>query len=249
MKFFSTLILFIFSCLISSGQCLPDSGITHNDPGIYPDSLTGLPHAVTGFPYSTVLQVKVLSDTIVPPFQAFIDSIVIDNVSGLPLGFSYLCVPASCSFPGGSDACILLQGPSPSMQMIGTYPLIVHTIVYFKIAGTPQSQVDDNDDYSIMIDTTTGISVYDKLNFSVGQSIPNPAKDFAIIPVSLSRQDEITLTIVNLIGRKVIRKMYNLQRGKTNLSVDIRGLQPGIYLYTLSNGVNTFARRMIISND
>ena len=249
MKFHSVLFLLLFSSLISTGQCVPDSSITHSDPGIYPDSITGLPQAITGIPYSTVLQVKVLTDTTVSPFHVFIDSIVIGNVSGLPIDFTYLCVPASCSFPGGSDACILLQGPAPTLQMVGTYPLIVHTVVYFKLAGTPQSQADNNDDYTIVIDTTTGISVYDKLNFSVGQCIPNPVKDYALIPVTLSRPNEVTLTIVNLIGKKVFNRSYNLPKGTTNISLDLHQLQPGIYLYTFSNGVNSIARRMIISNE
>jgi Secretion system C-terminal sorting domain len=196
-----------------------------------------------------VIQTKVLTDSVVPPFTAIVDSIVIDNVSGLPAGFTYSCTPSSCSFPGGADACILLEGPAPTVQMGGIYPLIVHTTIYFKIAGTPQNLTDDNDDYSIVIDTTTGISFIDRAPFSIGQSIPNPAKDNVIIPVTLTRPDEINLKIVNLIGKKVFSRTYSLSKGKSNLSIDLHGFQPGIYLYTISNNVNSIAKRMIISND
>ncbi len=249
MKFFAAICFLFLMNVVSFAQCIPDTSITHNDPGIYPDSATGLPHAVVGVPYSTVIQTKVLTDSVVPPFTAIVDSIVIDNVSGLPPGFTYSCTPSSCSFPGGSNACILLEGPAPSSNLAGAYPLVVHTTIYFTLAGTPSSTTDNNDDYSIVIDPINGISYTDKQSFSVGQSQPNPAEDIVLIPVTLVRPDVVNLKIVNLIGKNVISRNFSLPKGKSNLSVDLHGLQPGIYLYTISNSVNSVSKRMIISND
>ena len=249
MKVFTAFVIFLLSNLITSGQCIPDTSITHNNPGNYPDSITGLPHASVGISYSTVIQTRILTDSTVGPFHAFVDSIVIDDVTGLPTGFTYSCYPINCSFPGGSNACILLQGSPPTIPMIGTYPLVVHTTIYYKISGTPQNLVDNNNDYSIIIDTTTGISSPDKIYFNVGQNVPNPAKEYTVIPVTMVHSDEISLTVVNLIGRKVLSHIYNLQKGKTNITLELRSLLPGIYLYTFSNGVTSVVRRMIITND
>ena len=249
MKFFTSVIFFLAFSLITSGQCVPDTSITHNNPGNYPDTITGLPHALTGQPYSTIIQVKVLTDSTVGTLTGIVDSIVVGNVTGLPSGFSYSCTPSGCSFPGGSDGCITLSGSAPSIQMVGTYPLVVQSIIYFKIFGTPQTLQNDILGYSIVIDTTTGISSLDKINFSAGQNSPNPAKDYTVIPLTISHPEEVSLTIVNLIGKKVLSRSYNLQKGKTNITLDLHNLQPGIYLYTFSNGLFSVARRMIITND
>ena len=249
MKIILSIFIFVITNIFASAQCIPDSSITHNDPGIYPDSATGLPHAFTGVPYSTVIHTNVFTDTTVGPLVATIDSIVIDDVTGLPPGFSYLCTPSNCSFTAGSNACILLQGPAPTAGMIGNYPLIVHTIVYYKIFGTPNFLLDNNDDYSITIESSTGISVNEKLTFGAGQNMPNPAKDYTLIPVTLLRNENVTFTLTDLIGQRIIDRTIFLQKGKTNIPVDLHNLQPGIYLYTVSNGKSTVAKRMIISRD
>ena len=249
MKIFTSFVFFLVSYLITSGQCVPDTSITHNKPGNYPDTITGLPHSITGQSYSTVIQVKVLTDSTVGTLTGVVDSIVVENVTGLPSGFSYTCTPSSCSFPGGSDGCITLSGSAPTILMVGSYPLVVQSTIYFKIFGTPQTLQNDILGYSIVIDTTTGISTLEKNNFSAGQNSPNPAKDYTVIPLTISRPEEVSLTIVNLIGKKVFSRSYNLQKGKTNITLDLHNLQPGIYLYTFSNGLTSVARRMIITND
>ena len=249
MKVFIAFVFLLMWYTITSGQCVPDTNITHNSPGTYPDTITGLPHSYVGQVYSTVIQVKVLTDSTIGSLTGIVDSIVIENVSVLPSGFTYSCTPSGCSFPGGSDGCITLTGVAPTSQMIGTYPLIVESTIYFKIFGTPQTLQNNITGYSINIDATTGISAFDKFHFGVGQNSPNPSKDFTLIPITLSQSDEVSLTIVNLIGKKVLSHTYNLQKGKTNISLDLHSLQPGIYLYTVSNGATSVSKRMIISND
>ncbi len=249
MKVIYPLICLLFFGTLSYAQCVPDSGITHNVPGIYPSAAIGLPHAITGQPYSTVIQVFVRPDTTIGIFHVIIDSVNVENVVGLPPGFTYSCTPSNCSFPGGTNGCIFLQGQAPSNQMAGTYPLVVRLKEYGTLSGTPLNQLDSSTDYSIVVDSTTGIGTLEKSNFSAGQNLPNPAKESTIIPVMLVHPEIVSLTVSNIIGKKVIFQTYNLQKGKTNIQLDIHGLQPGIYLYTISNGTNTITRRMIVSND
>jgi hypothetical protein len=241
------LALFIYSS--SWSQCVIDTSITHNVPGIYPDSATGLPHALVGVAYSTVIQVHVKPDTVFAGSTGIIISVKIDSVTGLPPGFTFSCTPSNCIFPGGGDGCLLLSGSAPPINLVGSYPIIVHMTVSGTLSGVPLSVPDQNNDYVIMIDSTTGISTVERANFSIGQNLPNPANENTIIPVTLIQPDEITLSVSNLIGKKVISQTYNLQRGKTNIAVDLHGLQAGIYLYTITNGKTTVTRRMIISNN
>ena len=247
MKSFTSFILVMFTCLTGWSQCIPDTSITHNQPGTYPDSASGLPHAITGQAYSTVIQVKVLTDSTVGGLTGIVDSIVIDNVIGLPNGYSYSCTPTGCSFPGGSDGCITLSGPG--LSNTGNYPLTVQSTIYYKIFGTPQTLQNDITGYYIVVDTTVGLSFPEKQIFSAGQSIPNPAKDFTTIPLFLPHSGEVTLSVINLIGKSVYTHTFYLQKGKTNIPLDLHGIQPGIYMYSLSNGTSTVTRRMIVSNN
>ncbi len=249
MRFLILLFCLLVSTNFVNAQCTPDTSITHNDPGVYPDTITGLPHAYVGVNYATTIQLKVLADTVIGGFTVPVDSIVVNGVTGLPAGFTYLCTPSGCSFPGGSDACILLQGPAPTGNMTGTYPLVVQVTAYGVVFGTPTNVPANITGYSIVIDSTTGINDLYTVNYTIGQNTPNPAREYTSIPVNLVRNENVNVSVSNLLGKKVIEHSYNLHRGRNNINLDVHGLQPGIYLYTVTIGKNNTTRRMIISNE
>ncbi len=111
--------LMLFFPALSFGQiCMPDTSFT--DPGFYPDSL---PPACVNIPYSTTLTVVVPQDTTValPPFGTFtlpIDSVVLDDIIGLPASFSYGCNPGNCVIPGASTGCVGISGTSSAADTI-----------------------------------------------------------------------------------------------------------------------------------
>lgn len=250
MKKLVTLIAICFA-ISNSGfaQCVPDTSITHNDPGIYPDSATGLPHAYVGLSYLADIQVKVLTDTTYMGFPATIDSIIINSVSGLPAGFSYSCTPSNCIFPGGSNACIQLTGAAPTSGMMGVYPLTVNMSIYGRAFGIPQTVLDTNDSYIIYIENNVGITPITNLNFTVGQSNPNPATTVTFIPVDVPRNVVVHFTVSNLLGKQVISHDVNLQKGSNSIPLNVLNLQPGIYLYNITYGGNSITRRMIVSEN
>jgi hypothetical protein len=233
----------------SVAQCVPDTFITHNDPGVYPDTITNLPHAHENQPYATTIQLKVKADTFYLAQTITIDSINILSVTGFPTGFQYSCTPSNCSFPGGSDACLYLTGTAPTAGMIGTYPITVNVKAYAHPSGIPLSLSSTITGYNIVIDTTTGISGVNAYTFSVGQNSPNPAKDNTVLPVNLVHSADVNVKITNLIGKKVFDRSFDLNRGLNNVNLDLHGLPPGIYLYSVTEGKSTITRRMIVSND
>ena len=250
MKKLITLIEVCFAFSNSSiAQCVPDTAITHNVPGIYPDSATGLPHSYVGLAYLADIQVKVLTDTVYLGFPATIDSIKINSVSGLPAGFTYDCTPSNCVFPGGSDACIQLTGAAPNSGMMGVYPLTVNMAIYGQAFGIPQTVLDTNDSYIIYIENNVGIAPITNLNFTVGQNTPNPASVSTLIPVNVPRSAVVHFTVSNLLGKQIISKDVNLQKGSNTIPVNLQNLQPGIYLYNITYGGNSVTRRMIVSEN
>ncbi|REJ84893.1 MAG: T9SS C-terminal target domain-containing protein [Bacteroidetes bacterium] len=238
-------------CLIFSfkgiAQCIPDTSITRNIPGIYPDSATGLPHAFVGVPYSTVLQVKVPRDTVYQGLPAVIDSIKVTGVSGIPSGFSYQCNPNSCVFPGGSDACVLIQGNAPTVGQVGIYPIVVDMTIYGRVLGFPQTIQDSNDNYRIVIENPTSVAAQQALTFGVKQNAPNPFSRFTSFTVTSPSNANITLKVTDLIGNVIHTSTRSVSKGNYNWTFDAAELENGVYLYIVSDGRNSVTRRFVVS--
>jgi hypothetical protein len=245
---FALALLFLFAVSErSAGQCTPDPVATGGIPGIYPDSLTGIPHATVGIPYSTVFQIKVPVDTTYLGLPAIIDSINVTGVTGLPSGFSYACNPGSCSFPGGSDGCFVLEGSAPTSGQIGSYPLIVNLMVYGRVLGVPQSLPSSNDNYTLYIDQNVGVSSLVPSGFFVSQNLPNPFGNTTEVIVGSPSADRITVTVADLLGNIVRNESYQVQKGQNRLQFRADDFSSGVYLYTITNGKQSYTRRMIVS--
>ena len=250
----------VLACLFTTtayAQCVPDTSITHNDPGVYPDSATNLPHAIVGIPYSTVIQIKVLTDTtvIIPPFPipvpVTIDSILATNVSGFPPGFYYTCTPSSCTFLGGSDACLLIEGPAPTAGQAGQiYPIHVSLMIYGHItgSGTVVSDSGNVDYYFIQVDPNTGISQLNHDHFEVQQNKPNPFSDFSVIEYYSPASSNVDLKVSNMLGKTVYSRSYQSQRGLNRITLQAGDLTPGVYFYSLGIGKTSVTKRMIVDS-
>ncbi|TAH43074.1 MAG: T9SS type A sorting domain-containing protein [Bacteroidetes bacterium] len=241
------LMVSIFVSMNAIAQCVPDSSVTHNTSGIYPDSATGLPHAFVGVPYSTVIYVYVPTDTVYLNLPVTIVSIDVTGVTGLPPGFSYTCTPSNCVFPGGTNACLTLQGPAPTSGMIGNYPLVVEMDVNGLLSGFPQTIQESNDNYTIVIENTTGLWTVSNGTFSVKQNSPNPVNRFTRIPVNSKVNGTLFLKFTDILGNVVLQEEREVQKGINNLLVDAANFEAGIYLYTVSDGKSIVTRRLIVS--
>lgn len=120
-------------------------------PGIYPDTTTNLPPATAGTSYGTDIQARVFEDTVVAGTTVIVTDITINNVAGLPSGFTYTCNPSNCVFPGGGNGCIWLSG-NPTAAQVGTYNLTVNVTLHGVVGGfIPVSQASTVNGYRIVI--------------------------------------------------------------------------------------------------
>jgi hypothetical protein len=255
-KSLSLLAAICLSGFATFAQCVPDTSITHNDPGVYPDSATNLPHAIVGIPYSTVIQLKVLTDTttMIGPITVpvTIDSIIATNITGLPPGYAYNCTPPTCSFLGGSDACILLQGPAPTPQEIGmVYQIHVEVMVYGHITGTGTTlpaQASNVDYYFIQIDDNVGINSHSTSTFQVLQNNPNPFHGISTVEFNSPKSAMVTVKVANMLGKTISTKTILAKSGLNKFMFNADEYEPGIYFYTISSEKNAVTKRMIVDN-
>jgi len=246
MKRLLLLVVIVGAAISVNAQCVPNTSITQ--PGIYPDSATGLSSGVINQPYNQVLQLRIPTDTTVVIFgntqNVTINSITLTSFTGLPPGITYACNPGSCVFPGGSNGCALLSG-TPTQA--GTFNPVAITNTSGTIIGFPINQVDTINYYTIVINTASGIAGNQKLKFELMQNDPNPFSNHTDIKFTVGHQSIVTLKVFNLIGKEVIHKSIQCQAGRNNYRLLGDDLLPGVYMYTLSDGITTYTRRMIYS--
>ena len=137
--------------------CYPDSQFTLE--GIYPDSLTGLSNAYVNQPYNEVLTAVIGLDTLYEIFplgaiQITIDSVLINNITGLPSSFTYSCNPVNCSYDAGTSGCMNIYSISnPTIADTGLYQLNIEYTIYasnIPLLGSTTLNTFNND-YSINI--------------------------------------------------------------------------------------------------
>ncbi len=87
---------------------------------------------------------------------------------------------------------------------------------------------------------STGVHSHEPLgvlNLSIQCAAPNPARNFLSITVSLAVQSEVSVSIFDLSGRLVTRTPISMcPEGVSELSVDITGLEHGVYFVLASDG-------------
>ncbi|MFM2206277.1 MAG: hypothetical protein RL213_252 [Bacteroidota bacterium] len=245
--------LLLFTLLLgasftASSQCVPDTSITHNVNGVYPDSATGLPHATQGQVYTTTIQLKVVRDTAYLGLPATVDSMNITSVTGLPSGFTYSCTPSNCSFPGGSNACILLQSTGPVNVPVATYPISVGLMVYGRLFGAATTVPSAITSYSIVVDAPAGISNNSlPTGFSVSEFTPNPAGSASRLTVGVTAPGNIVLETIDLLGNVVRRESHDAARGWNTYSFSVDDLTAGVYLTRVLSGKDMIIRRLVVS--
>ncbi|MEL6133714.1 MAG: T9SS type A sorting domain-containing protein, partial [Bacteroidota bacterium] len=114
---------------VAAQSCTPDTNFTA--PGIYP---AVLPEICSGSPYNEAVTIILPTDTNLVPFGVVdIDSIVLNNVAGLPTGLSFSCNPVSCAFLGGASGCFSLTGTTTDT---GTFLLDLAVTFYANVGGS-----------------------------------------------------------------------------------------------------------------
>lgn len=242
------LVLFVIAIGLSesNAQCTPDPNF--NQPGISPDSATNLPPAYVGTAYTAVMTAVVPRDT--------------TNASGIPATIQKICVisfdqpnitnfswttnvPQNC-FPGGAKNCLIMTA-NPVASDIGIHSMEIVLETSALIGSVvPYSQKDTIDYYQIVVNPAAGISVSDARKFFAMKNVPNPFANSTDVHFNAPVAENYTFVVTNYLGQVVYSETINAAKGPNRYSFDANGLAEGVYIYTLSNGVNNFSERMVV---
>ncbi len=89
----------------------------------------------------------------------------------------------------------------------------------------------------LKIDKTLGIDQYKNTDF-YSVKFNNPASQFLNVKLSSKTGGKVSLKIMELTGRVVLNKNYNLQKGDNAFTVPVQSLAKGLYIITFTDGNN-----------
>ncbi|MCP4548078.1 MAG: T9SS type A sorting domain-containing protein, partial [bacterium] len=70
-------------------------------------------------------------------------------------------------------------------------------------------------------------------SFALHQNYPNPFNPMTTVRFDLPRRSEIVLTVYNLLGQEISRKVETRSAGHHTLELDLKDQPSGVYLYKL----------------
>jgi len=246
----------IFSAIIAlsynanAQPCTPNTACMDvlNPGEICPETL---PNGTVGVPYSQVV-------TIIPPASATVSGqtvnivqIKLNSVGNMPPGLTYLTDPASGIFVVTTPYtryCTLISGTPTDT---GTYHLSIHVIPYvYVIVGGQQiltalsEQIDDTS-LAIIITPTAGVSLVNYNKFSILDGKPNPFNYSAKIGFISPNSSIVKLKVFDVIGNIVYSETISAARGENYFDFNGIKLGKGMYIYSISNGKDTFTKQLI----
>jgi hypothetical protein len=260
MKKILTLALLLLTVVGGSviAQCVPDT-VMYPNGGFYPLPTNPLPTGTVNTAYSQVITVNVPADTTIdlssligfptPPITATINEITIGVVGGLPIGIFASTNPSSGMILGGGNGCIDLSG-TPTTA--GGYTITIPTTLNIQIpngipiiGGTAQN-VPGSVPYTMAVSGGTAIAPVGASGFSVSQNLPNPTSGNTVIRYSVSAISDMHLQVVDATGHLVYSTQQNGVSGDQSFNVNVSDFAPGMYLYRISDGKNSVARKMVV---
>lgn len=226
---------------------LPDGTIFFSD---------GLPSACQGEPYvfdlTVIMPDSIFAGDFLPLFSFYVDVeqaiLTNPNSIGLPAGFSFETSATDWTILGGVVECVRITGSSTEL---GEYPL-----TFSLLASSPDIPFDvpvDFDGYVLRVvadneECITSITETPSLTFSDSYNFPNPFQDQTVLHLTSKQKTSLTLTIFDILGKKVHERSLEAQMGKNEWTIYTRSLslQSGVYVYTLGNGVDVVGGKMVV---
>lgn len=95
--------------------------------------------------------------------------------------------------------------------------------------------------------STTGIADAASDQISFGLPFPSPASSFAKVYVSAANAAELKITLTDITGRNV-RSIFSgaIHSGGQYISIDVRGLSPGVYFLNMNCNHEKFAGKLVV---
>lgn len=247
----------------SWGQCTPAYADTTLIPGFNIDG--GDTCILKDSWVDFTIQFKNFDEVTVGPVTTTVDSIRIDSINGLPCGLMWNYTPNI--IPNSGVGCIRIVGTTS--DPVGLYETRVIVSAWVGGMTTPQQQPS-----TLLNNITLRVNVYDgstacdaatslqtascemtpwtginelKTEVSELNSKPNPFSTFTNISFTAEKPATYTFKVYNMLGAEVYNNVVDVTAGNNTIRFERNGLEPGVYVYTLTDGARSISNRMMIT--
>lgn len=240
-------VLFSIQAFKLQAQCTPDLAIDQRL--MYPDTLA---EAMVGYYYSQVLTFRVPADTTViyngNPMKAIIDSMRMLAILGVPVGFSYSCNPASCTWKGGTLGCALIQGDiaQSDSAKVGEYPIKMYVYTWARLGGViAYTRADSSVQYVFKVRAYNGTFEISRLEPL--KVFPNPSDGNFRIELRDIQSDNNLLRVMDATGRIVYQNRFDKPASfLSTQEVQLGKVAQGIYHVSLVAGDRILQQKLIL---
>ncbi len=234
----------------ASAQCVPNALYADSVYGVWPDTTENFASGMVNVFYSDTMNLLIPSDAslIDPSLPVTIDSVRMDQITGLPPGITVACnsqTGAPCTYLPNQVGCGLLEGiPTEA----GTFDLVIEVTAYFQLFFTTQSSAQTFGGYSITIaPNTVGIGDLAVVKVDKVKNVPNPFANRTSIEFNLPKPSKATVKVFNLVGEQLWKETIQAKAGVNHVPFEASMLENGIYLYHVEAAGSTWTGRMMVN--
>lgn len=175
-------------------------------------------------------------------------------VKNMPSGLSYTCNPPNCVFKSGEKGCILIAGTPNNAINLGQNDLKIEGLVnsFLPVPVTfPSDQFAAGNYYLYVrpqgskacLTSSTKELAATKLRMG---NVPNPFTGSTQIEVEAEIRGQFDFRVYDLTGRIISRRPVQIIQGINRIPFEANNLAPGLYVFTLTDGLNTISRKMVV---
>jgi hypothetical protein len=250
-RFFLVSFLLCGLCGSVQGQLCTVTG-AGTVPSILPsDTLATIPVFAAD---SQVIQVAHDGDTVVFGITLVYDSLLIDQITGVPNGMAVTChaPQASCvAYPDSTGLlrfCLKfvsqLQNPNPAS--FPNYDSILVDVELF--VTSPFGSQSFVQSIPIYWQTSPMPGIFGEHPAAMDLRLrPQPASDDLHVQFTLTGDVDARLTLSDMMGRVCrARNLGMLRSGENQVALDLEGLGTGIYMLSLNLGEAQYTRKVVI---
>ena len=256
-------------CIAQTNPCEIEESYQDSTYNLWPDTVQNLPIAqvdtyyethvqiktpaevgeVTGYPYMVDIGLPIEFDV----SEVEIDSIQLVETIGLPEGMSLYYSAQNATYLGDDVGCVALYGNTTS-EMIGTHDIVFVINGWVTVAGgvVALSEVGDLEEitgYKFVVtdDGTASIVSSEISSFQLNQNIPNPFSSTTEITFESNKNEKVNFVVVDLLGKTLIHTTIEANYGTNRINFNSSELTSGLYFYSISNGIDTQTKRMLVA--
>jgi Secretion system C-terminal sorting domain len=262
------LALCLCACAISlnAQDCTPDPQYADSTAGVYPKPYDAATNTGVGITECAVIGQNfqfnltvVINDSLTIGTTSYpLDSIVISQVTGLPVGMTYSCDPANCHFLKNTLSCASIYGIPTGANAPGAYDMVIKGSAYINGSSFPLPLEFPNPliapgKYTIYLNANANdpcaATATKNLEGQVSiTTLPNPTAGIAQIKINSQLNGQFQLRVVDLLGKRIEQRQVSIPTGENQFELEASHLPNGLYLLQLQNEKGFVTQKLAVQH-